>query len=158
MKGPTPRRLWNYVTRCLGLRWYFRSPGDGRPQPQIPAKALLWSLLIGQVLRTSAFLAVERLVRSSARRALVVSKSFGDDTLSYFTERLDPRFTRTALAQVLRRAKRNKAFETSGGIGLAVDGTTVGCGTSQGQLARTVDRSAKAISFPGPQTHLSSRL
>lgn len=138
MKGPTPRRLWNYVTRCLGLRWYFRSPGDGRPQPQIPAKALLWSLLIGQVLRTSAFLAVERLVRSSARRALVVSKSFGDDTLSYFTERLDPRFTRTALAQVLRRAKRNKAFETSGGIGLAVDGTTVGwCANSGCSLCRS---------------------
>src|SRR6516165_1812281 len=89
-------------------------------------------MLIGQVLRTSAFLAVERLVRSSARRALLVSKSFSDDTLGYFTERLDPRFTRTALAQVLRRAKRNKAFETSGGIGLAVDGTTVGWCTNSG--------------------------
>jgi len=132
MKGPTPRRLWIYVTRCLGLRSYFRSPGDGRPQPQIPAKALLWSMLIGQVLRSSAFLAVERLVRSSARRALVVSKSFSDDTLGYFTERLDPRFTRTALARVLWRAKRNKAFETSGGIGLAVDGTTVGWCTNSG--------------------------
>src|SRR6516162_4735685 len=132
MRGPTPRRLWIYVTRCLGLRWYFRWPGDGRPQPQIPAKALLWSLLIGQVLRTSAFLAVERLVRSSARRALVVSKSFSDDTLGYFTERLEPTFTRTALAQVLRRAKRNKAFETSGGIGLAVDGTTVGWSANSG--------------------------
>jgi hypothetical protein len=114
MKGPTPRHLWIYVTRCLGLRSYFRSPGDGRPQPQIPAKALLWSMLIGQVLRTSAFLAVERLVRSSARRALAVSKSFSDDTLGYFTERLDPRFTRTALAQVLRRAKRNKASKPAG--------------------------------------------
>src|SRR5215469_5238853 len=137
MKGPTPRRLWIYVTRCLGLRSYFRSPGDGRPQPQIPAKTLLWSLLISQVLRASAFLAVERLVRSSARRALVVSKSFSDDTLGYFTERLDPTFTRTALAHVLRQAKRNKAFETSGGIGLAVDGTTVGwCANSGCSLCR----------------------
>jgi hypothetical protein len=137
VKGPTPRRLWIYVTRCLGLRSYFRSPGDGRPQPQIPAKTLLWSLLIGQVLRACAFLAVERLVRSSARRALVVSKSFSDDTLGYFTERLDPRFTRTALAHVLRQAKRNKAFETSGGIGLAVDGTTVGwCAGSGCSLCR----------------------
>ena len=109
MKGPTPRHLWIYVTRCLGLRSYFQSPGDGRPQPQIPAKALLWSLLIGQVLRASPFLAVERLVRSSARRVLLVSKSFSDDTLGYFTERLDPAFTRIASAQVLRKAKRNKA-------------------------------------------------
>src|SRR2546426_6964607 len=103
MKGPTPRRLWTYVTRCLGLQSYFRSPGDGRLQPQIPAKALLWSLLIGQVLRASSFLAVERLVRSSARRALAVSTSFGDDALDYFTERLDPTPTRAALAGVLDR-------------------------------------------------------
>ena len=126
MKGPTPRRLWIYVTRCLGLRSYFRSPGDGRPQPQIPAKALLWSLLVGQVLRACSFLAVERLVRSVARRALAVSRSFSDDALDYFTERLDPTSTRAALARVLHQAKRNKAFETSGGIGLAVDGSTVG--------------------------------
>jgi hypothetical protein len=126
VKGPTPRRLWIYVTRCLGLRSYFRSPGDGRPQPQIPAKALLWSLLVGQVLRACSFLAVERLVRSVARRALAVSRSFSDDALDYFTERLDPTSTRAALARVLHQAKRNKAFETSGGIGLAVDGSTVG--------------------------------
>src|SRR2546423_14468658 len=128
VKGPTPRRLWEYVTRRLGLQSYFRSPGDGRPQPQIPAKALLWSLLIGQVLRASSFLAVERLVRSSARRALAVSTSFGDDALDYFTERLDPTPTRAALAGVLHQAKRNKAFETSGGIGLAVGGTPLGGG------------------------------
>jgi hypothetical protein len=89
-------------------------------------------MLIGQVLRASAFLAVERLVRSAARRALGVSKSFSDDALGYFTERLDPTFTRTALARVLHLAKRNKAFETSGGIGLAVDGTTVGWCASWG--------------------------
>jgi hypothetical protein len=35
------------------------------------------------------------------------------------------------LARILRQAKHNKALETSGGIGLAVDGTTVGrCATS----------------------------
>jgi hypothetical protein len=98
---------------------------------------LLWSVLISQVLRACSFLAVERLVRSSARRALVVSKSFSDDALGYFTERLDPLFTRTALAHVLQQAKRNKAFETSGGIGLAVDGTTVGwCANSGCSLCR----------------------
>jgi len=93
---------------------------------------LLWSLLIGQLLRVCNFLAVERLVRSSARRALTVSRSFSDDALAYFTERLDPTCTRAALARVLRQAKRNKAFETSGSIGLTVDGTTVGRCTSWG--------------------------
>ena len=137
MKGPTPRRFWDYVKRRLGLGSYFRFPGDGRPRPQIPARALLWSLLMGQLLRASSFLAVERLVCSSARRSLAVSQAFGDDALAYFTERLDPDSMRDALAQVLRRAKRNKVFETCGGIGLAVDGTTVGrCARSACSLCR----------------------
>src|ERR1700747_371949 len=132
MNRSTPRRLLDFVTRRLRLQRYLQDPGDGRRQPQIPAKALLWSLLIGQVLRACSFLAVERLVRSSARRALAVSRSFSDDALHYFTERLDPLFTRTALARVLHHAKRNKAFETSGGIVLAVDGSTVGWCASAG--------------------------
>lgn len=146
MSGPTPRRLLDFVTRRLRLRGYLRDPGDGRPQPQIPAKALLWSLLIGQVLRACSFLAVERLVRSSARRALLVSRSFSDDALDYFTERLDPTFTRDVLGRVLHQAKRNKAFETSGGIGLAVDGTTVGwCASSGCSLCRAYRNADKEI-------------
>lgn len=78
------------------MKSYFQSPGDGRARPQIPAKALLWSLLIGQLLREYAFHAVEALVRSVARRALGVSRSFGDDALGYFTERLDAAPTRAA--------------------------------------------------------------
>jgi len=34
--------------RRLRLRDYFEDPGDGRRQPQIPASALLWALLIGR--------------------------------------------------------------------------------------------------------------
>jgi hypothetical protein len=129
--------LLHFVTRRLGLGEYLQHPGDGRRQPQIPARALLWSLLMGQLLRACNFLAVERLVRSPARHALAVCQSFGDDALAYFTERLDPTFTRVALARVLRQAKRNKAFETCGGIGLAVDGTTVGrCARSSCSLCR----------------------
>jgi hypothetical protein len=57
------------------------------------------------------------------RRALRVTRRFGDDALAYFTERLDPSSTRRALLQALQRAKRNKAFDQSPYIGLAVDGT-----------------------------------
>ena len=46
------------------MQSYLEDPGDGRGQPQIPARALLWSLLIGQLLRQYSFLAVEALVRS----------------------------------------------------------------------------------------------
>lgn len=126
MKGPTPRRLRKYVARNLGLRSYLNSPGDGRVRPQIAASALLWSLLMGCLLRQAAFHGVEALVRSRARRALGVSPAFGDDALSYFTERLQAAPTRAALAQSVRQAKRNKAFDHCRFIGLAVDGTTVG--------------------------------
>ena len=134
MKTPTPRRLWQYVTRRLRLKRYFQSPGDGRRQPQIPAHALLWALLVGQILREYSFHAVEALVRSPARRNLLIRASFGDDALGYFTERLDPSATRRALVTVLRQAKRNKAFDDCRWIGLAVDGTCAGrrsqCGCS----------------------------
>jgi hypothetical protein len=65
----------------------------------------------GAILRQWAFLAIEALVGSKARRNLSVSRKFGDDALGYFTERLDPAPTRAVLAAVLHRAKRNKAFE-----------------------------------------------
>jgi hypothetical protein len=55
-----------------------------------------------------------------------VHRGFGDDTLAYFTERLNPAPTRLALAATLRKAKRNKAFDTSPFIGLVVDGTGAG--------------------------------
>jgi hypothetical protein len=110
----------------LRLGAYFHAPGDGRSSPQIPAQALLWSILVGFILRQNAFRAIEAWVGSSARRALRISRAFGDDALRYFTERLNPAPTRGALASVLRRAKRNKAFEDCRFVGLALDGTTGG--------------------------------
>jgi len=126
VKAPTPRRLFRYVAGCLRLQPYMARPGDGRPQPQIPARALLWALLISRLLREPSFHAVEQLVRSSACRALCVSTSFGDDALGYFTERLDPGPTRAALRDAVRLAKRNKAFDNCRFLGLAIDGTTAG--------------------------------
>jgi hypothetical protein len=55
-----------------------------------------------------------------------VNVPFGDDTLAYCTERMDPESTRLALAAALHQAKRNKAFENSRFIGLALDGTGAG--------------------------------
>ncbi len=126
MKTPTPHRLLHYVNRCLRLKRYLESPGDGRRFPQIPAKAMLWTILLGQVLRASSFHALESLVGSARRRRLGVSHKFGDDALGYFTERLDPTPTRQAAIQIVRQSKRNKAFQNSPYIGLALDGTTVG--------------------------------
>jgi hypothetical protein len=146
MNRSTPRHLLHYVTRRLRLRRYLKDPGDGRQQPQIPAQALLWALLMGQILRQSSFHAVEALVRSSARRTLSVATPFCDDTLGYFTERLDPGPTRQALLSLVRSAKRNKAFDDCRWIGLAIDGTGAGWRTKQGcNLCRPKQNAAKQI-------------
>jgi hypothetical protein len=126
VKEPTPRRLKKYASQCLRLKSYLQAPGDGRKQARIPATALLWALLIGALLRRVAFAAIEALVCSRARRALDVSQSFGNDTLSYFTERLDPSVTRQAAVAAVREAKRHKAFDDCPFIGLALDGTGAG--------------------------------
>ena len=123
MSGATPRHLKRYAYRCLRLARYFKCPGDGRVKEQIGAESLLWALIVGEILRQGAFHAIEALVGSRARRALAVAKAFGDDSLAYFTERLDPGPTRRALALALHQAKRNKAFENGRFIGLALDGT-----------------------------------
>ena len=137
MKGPTPRRILRYVCQCLRLKAYLKNPGDGRPRAQIAAQHLVWSLLIGYLLRESSFHAVEALVCSTARRALAVGRNFGDDALAYFSERLDPKPTRQALAGALAQAKRNKAFDNSRFIGVAIDGTTVArCAAEGCQLCR----------------------
>jgi len=134
------------VTRRLRLRRYLEDPGDGRQQPQIPAQALLWALLLGQILRQSSFHAVEALAHTRARRNLSFSASFCDDTLGYFTERLDPGPTRQALLSIVRRAKRNKAFDDCRWIGLAIDGTGAGWRAQQGcSLCRPQRNAEKQI-------------
>ena len=146
MSGPTPRRLLHFVTRRLRLQRYLRNPGDGRPQPQILAEPLLWALLVGQILRQYSFHAVEALVHSTARKNLSLSCSFSDDTLGYFTERLDPSPTRQALLSVIGRAKRNKAFDGCRWIGLAIDGTGAGWRTESGcSLCRPQRNAEKQI-------------
>jgi hypothetical protein len=126
VKGPTPRRLKKYVSKCLRLKSYLRSPGEGRRQGRIPASALVWALLLGTLLRRMAFAAIEAWVCSPARRGLDVSRRFGNDALAYFTERLDANVTRQAAVTGVHQAKRHKAFDDCPSIGLALDGTGVG--------------------------------
>lgn len=146
MSGPSPRQLWKYTAQGLRLKPFLLSPGDGRPQGQLPARDLYWSMLIGQILRASSFLGVEALVGASPRGVLHVGTTFSDDALAYFTERLDPQPTRQAAAQTLLRAKRNKAFDETTFIGLAIDGTTGGrCLAQHCPLCRPYHNAQKEI-------------
>lgn len=120
------RGIKAYASKRLGLRNYFRAPGDGRISPEVPASTLVWPQVLGHLLREPSYYAVEALSRSGKARKLGIARRFGDDLLGYFTERLDAQRTRTALATLLRRAKRNKVFEEALYIGLALDGTGAG--------------------------------
>jgi hypothetical protein len=146
VKEPSPRRLKKYVAKCLRLQAYLQAPGDGRKNGRLPAAALLWALLMGAWLRRPAFAGIEALVCSRARRALEVSQSFGDDALSYFTERLDPAVTQRAAVTAVRQAKRHKAFDDCRYIGLALDGTSAGRSRQKGcDLCRPYRNKKKEI-------------
>jgi hypothetical protein len=146
VKEPSPRRLKKYVAKCLRLKSYLQSPGDGRREGRIPATALVWALLIGALLRRGAFAAIEALVRSPARRAMDVSQRFGNDALGYFTERLDPNVTRQAAVTAVHQAKRHKAFDDCRFIGLALDGTGAGRSHEKGcDLCRPVRNQKREI-------------
>lgn len=116
------------MSQRLRLGDYLRGPGDGRSLPQIPAASLVWAMVLAKTLRVASFYGVEMLSRE-VPGAMGVARPFGDDALAYFTERLDPEPTRRALVGLVRRAKRNKAFDAGPWIGLAIDGT--GAGRSQ---------------------------
>ena len=126
LKGPHARQMQNYACHYLGLKAYFAQPGDGRPHPHIPAQDLIWAVVMGHILRVPSFLRLEWLVHSPVRPNFGVDQPFGDDALAYCTERMHPERTRLALAAALHQAKRNKAFENSRFIGLALDGTGAG--------------------------------
>jgi hypothetical protein len=118
--------MQNYAHHCLGLKSYFQQPGDGREHAHIPARDIVWTVVLGRILRVPSFFRLEWLVHSPVRAEMGVQTPFGDDALGYCTERMDPEATRVALAAALRQAKRNKAFENSRFIGLALDGTGAG--------------------------------
>jgi len=146
LMGPTPRRLRRFAGRVLGLERYLNRPGDGRRRPLIAARHLLWAQIIGEILRQGAYHAIEFLVRSRARGVLGVGRPFGDDALAYFTERLDVQATRRALAGALKRAKRNKAFENSRFIGLALDGSGTGrCQEAGCPLCRPIRHAERGV-------------
>jgi hypothetical protein len=126
LKGPHVKQIQNYAGHCLGLKSYFRHPGDGRVYPRISAGDVVWAVVVGHILRETSFLSLEWLTHSPVRAELGFHGPFGDDALAYCTERMDPEITRAALAAALHQAKRNKAFENSRLIGLALDGTGAG--------------------------------
>jgi hypothetical protein len=105
-------------------------------RPQIAAKDLVCAQVGCQILRTTSFHGMERLVCSGAARALGLTRTFREDTLAYFNERLDPQPTRDALVATAKLAKRNKVFRDRPWLGLALDGTGAGRCSAKTKVCR----------------------
>ena len=86
-------------------------------------------LLLGAIPRLNSAHRLEWLARSAGRKETGLGAGFGDHALAYFTERLDPEVIRHRTAATLKLAKRNKVFEETAFIGLAIDGTGAGRST-----------------------------
>ena len=106
MKGPSLQSIFHYACFNLALKPFLNRPGDGRMQPEIPASNLAWALVLGALLRLNSANRLEWLVRSADRTALGLERSFGDDALAYFTERLDPDVIRRCLVATLKLYSR----------------------------------------------------
>ena len=106
------------------------------------------AILAGQFLRQTSLHVVESIVRTARLRKMGVERRFGDDTLGYSSERADPAPTRQALIDVLHRAKRNKTFQNSVLLGLAVCRQTSSLNHSKSALRPPAVRRGLAMMGP----------
>ena len=87
--------------------------GDARPQPAIPTRPILLSLLLGVVLRSKSRLQVATHPQSRPWQRLIHwHDPISDDTFEYVAERFHLPDLRRALATVARQLKTNQALES----------------------------------------------
>ena len=94
---------------------------DTRPRPEIPARAVGLSLVLGEVARIPSFLQLQEETRLPQwQRWVGCRHPISHDTLGYVSERLDPEGLRRAGIWINRKLKRGKAFEAGKIKGLLV--------------------------------------
>jgi hypothetical protein len=94
---------------------------DARPQPQIPARAVGLSLLLGEVVQIRGFLPLQAETQLPQwQRWVGYAQPISHDTFGYVSERLVPDQLRRAGGWIARQLKRGKAFEPNKIKGLLV--------------------------------------
>jgi hypothetical protein len=114
VKGPTPRRLKQYVSKCLRLKSYLRAPGDGRAAGRIPAAPLRWGLFMGVGLRRGAFAAIEALSCTPRPGAVRHRQYQADGTMHEAYWLTDFPRRRVSSGAILRLAKSRWEIENQG--------------------------------------------
>jgi hypothetical protein len=87
---------------------------DRRSQPEIPARPIVLSLVLGEVVHIPSFLQLQAETKLPQwQRWVGYPAAISHDTFGYVSERLDPAQLRRAVRWIHRRLKRGKAFEAN---------------------------------------------
>jgi hypothetical protein len=87
---------------------------DSRPQPDIPARAVGLSLVLGEVMQIPSLLQLQEETKLPQwQRWVGYRHPISHDTFGYVSERLDPAQLRRAAIWINRKLKRGKAFEAN---------------------------------------------
>ena len=86
----------------------------GRAQPEIPARSVVLSLVLGEVAHIPSFLQLQEETKLPQwQRWVGYPGAISHDTFGYVSERLDPAQLRRAACCINRKLKRGKAFEAN---------------------------------------------
>jgi hypothetical protein len=87
---------------------------DSRPQPDIPARAVGLSLVLGEVIQLPSLLQLQEETKLPQwQRWVGYRHPISHDTFGYVSERLDPAQLRRAAIWINHKLKRGKAFEAN---------------------------------------------
>ena len=104
---------------------------DGRPQPEIPSRAVGLSLVLGEVVQIPSFLQLQEETKLPQWQQWVgYNDGISHDTFGYATERMDSAELRRAARCINRKLKRGKAFEAnkiSGLLAVSLDANEQFC-------------------------------
>lgn len=102
-----------YATKVLGLGRMARTMRCRRPYPEIPARPLFLSLVLGVVIRVGSYLDLSKQTKRRRWQHLIHwNKRISDDAFHYVSERFYLEDLRQGLVEVNRSLKANKALET----------------------------------------------
>lgn len=111
----------SYAQKRFDLHLLAGTFADSRPQPEIPARAVWLSLVLGEGVHIPSFLQLEAETKLPQWQRWVGYKDkISHDTFGYVSERLAPAQLRRGATWINRKLKRGKAFEASKLKGLLV--------------------------------------
>jgi len=107
-------RFVRYAQKRFDLPLLAGCFADSRPQPDIPARAVGLSLVLGEVIQIPSLLQLQEETKLPQwQRWVGYRHPISHDTFGYVSERLDPAQLRRAAIWINRKLKRGKAFEAN---------------------------------------------